>query len=146
MLVLAAADTWPLEELETDDFPEAGTRPRNKDWNPRSQLSPSGLFTGRGSRVWTTALITGCRGHNCSTMWGTKMVPPPAQPQPGTFASICSPGSHSFNHFIHLSHIGAGDDLIARNNRQLFPFIAHSLCAKHFRQIISFNPCNNPLR
>lgn len=42
--------------------------------------------------------------------------------------------------FIHLSHIGAGDDLIARN-----PFI-EQLCAEHFRQITSFNTCNNPLR
>lgn len=37
------------------DFSGAETTPRNKDWNPCPQLSPSGLFARRGGQVWTTA-------------------------------------------------------------------------------------------
>lgn len=36
-------------------------------------------------------------------------------PQPSTFASTCSPDS--FDHFIYLSHIGAGDGLIAKDKK-----------------------------
>lgn len=144
---MVSADPLEFLELETDDFPGSrehapviktgthglgshqvdfcGTRWQGLDHNVRHRLP------------WKQ-LLRNVEHKNAPTA--------PTQPdQPGTFASRYSPCFHSFDHFIHLSHIGAGDDLVARNNKQLFSFIAHSLCAKHFRQI-SLNPCNNPLR
>lgn len=138
----------PLQELETDDLPGTETTPRNKDWNHVLSSHQEDFLRGPGAwrpgldpnashlLLWKQLLHSA--GHTkCSHFPYSPLclaLSLPDAPQALT---------HSIISFITQ---GPGDDTIARNSGRLFPFIAHSSRAKHFRNIISFNPCNNPLR